>query len=273
MMGVSSAGAVGSISTNPLPRFGPLTPGPETAGRRPSISVDQPVKHQAPSHATGNPDTRQPSGDQPSIGAVWHLPSAVVFVLTALLVLGADLFTKQWAFQHVAGQPVVLGDALPEGQPVVIPAHDQVNVIPYVLSLKLTLNTGAIFGLGKGAQGVFVVVSILAVAGIVWMFSHMPPGEYLAHLPLSLILAGALGNLYDRIRFNAVRDLLYLFPGVRLPWGLRWPGGADVLYPWIFNVADVALVVGVGLMTTLLWWHRKQIQQEQGEPAVKRPAG
>ena len=71
---------------------------------------------------------------------------------------------------------------------------------------------------------------------------------------LALILGGALGNLYDRVMFNAVRDMFWLLPGVKLPFGLRWPGGMDDAYPWLFNLADVALLAGVGMMVVILWF-------------------
>ena len=46
--------------------------------------------------------------------------------------------------------------------------------------------------------------------------------------------------------YDAVRDLFLLFPGVNLPFGWSWPGGARGLYPWIFNAADVYLVLALG---------------------------
>jgi len=77
----------------------------------------------------------------------------------------------------------------------------------------------------------------------------------------------ALPDLWDRVRagysvdnaversmdatfmYSAVRDMLYLFPGVKLPFGLRWPGGngqgSNELYPWIFNLADAVLLIGL----------------------------
>ncbi|MCH8259484.1 MAG: signal peptidase II, partial [Planctomycetes bacterium] len=65
----------------------------------------------------------------------------------------------------------------------------------------------------------------------------------------ALILAGAIGNLYDRVMFGMVRDMLWLFPGVKLPFGLTWPGGgSDELYPWVFNIADASLLVGLGIL-------------------------
>jgi lipoprotein signal peptidase len=42
--------------------------------------------------------------------------------------------------------------------------------------------------------------------------------------------------------------MLWLFPDVKLPFGLAWPGGSRELYPWIFNLADVWLLAGIVLV-------------------------
>ena len=78
------------------------------------------------------------------------------------------------------------------------------------------------------------------------------------HIALALILSGALGNLYDRVMFGLVRDMLWLFPGVNLPFGLHWPQGSDQLYPWVFNIADMALLFGLGIILILLWGDDKK---------------
>ena len=91
------------------------------------------------------------------------------------------------------------------------------------------------------------------------LFWRSPRGAWVLHAALALILAGALGNLYDRWCFAAVRDMLHMLPDVHLPFGLHWPGpsvppghppvdGPTEIWPWIFNLADVALMVGVGLV-------------------------
>jgi signal peptidase II len=69
-----------------------------------------------------------------------------------------------------------------------------------------------------------------------------------SHVAIGLILAGGIGNLYDRIIYGAVRDFLHMLPGWSLPNGWRWPGTAtgDV-FPWVFNVADVMLLCGMGI--------------------------
>ena len=178
--------------------------------------------------------------------------SILFFVCVMGVMLGCDLITKRLAFDSVAGRPVVLqpGSADPR---IAIPEHEQVVMIPHVLSLKLTANTGAIFGLGKGARWVFIAMTVVAAAVILGMFWQSDRRDGWLHLSLGMILAGAMGNLYDRIRYHAVRDLLYLFPDVELPFGLTWPNGSNLLYPWIFNIADTALVLGVSLMAWLMW--------------------
>ena len=188
----------------------------------------------------------------------------VLFLAVVLVTLAADLIVKWQAFQQVAGVPVLLSrDMDPH---TVIPMHPTITIVPKLLSLKLVLNTGAVFGLGKGSQWLFVIVSLAAVGVIGRVFWKSPAGARAAQVALALILAGALGNLYDRVRFNAVRDMFWLFPEVHLPFGWTWPGGRTDLYPWIFNVADVALLAGVGIMLLVLWRSPRPSREAQKAP-------
>jgi lipoprotein signal peptidase len=64
-------------------------------------------------------------------------------------------------------------------------------------------------------------------------------------------MAGVIGNMYDRTRFGFVRDMIYALPDKR--WFGTWtlfgyPGPERFVFPWIFNVADSLLCVGVGFM-------------------------
>jgi len=183
-----------------------------------------------------------------------HRASWILFLLVLLAVLATDLVSKTLAFELVAPSPVRLTDSVRLGASP-IPPHEAIPLIPSILSLKLTLNTGAIFGLGKGRQWFFIAVSMVAVLVLIRVFWVSRAQARVIHVALAMILAGAIGNLYDRVRFNAVRDLLWLFPEVKLPFGWRWSGGStgDQLYPWIFNVADAGLVVGVVLMLVVMW--------------------
>jgi len=195
-----------------------------------------------------HPDRGKQAGGDPG----GHRFSVIVLLATAVSMLGADLLTKHLAFERVAGRPVVLSREN-AGQYWLIPDHDPIAIIPGLLSLKLTANTGAVFGLGKGGQWVFIVVSILAMTVIGHVFWRSKPSAWLMHVALGLILAGALGNLYDRVRFNAVRDLLWLLPGTGL-------------WPWIFNVADVLLLVGVAMLVVQTWQSGRPEQTQRSSP-------
>ena len=107
-------------------------------------------------------------------------------------------------------------------------------------------NTGVAFGLFDGGESTSraVVLSVLALiaAVVVVIYSlRTPPGNRLLQTALALILAGALGNLYDRITVGYVTDFLYFHLG-----SFDWPA---------FNVADTAITTGVGLMVLELLRH------------------
>jgi signal peptidase II len=178
-----------------------------------------------------------------------------LFLGVCLFALAADLLSKHYAFEHVAGQPVrYAGDGtgrscwnMPwRGSPLVI-------VVPKVLGLQLVVNHGAVFGMFQGQRWFFMLASILAVLVIGRMFWRSPARAPALHVGLALILAGALGNLYDRVRFASVRDMCHLFPGVNLPFGWSWTAETHEVYPWVFNVADVALLGGVVTLAVLMW--------------------
>jgi lipoprotein signal peptidase len=100
------------------------------------------------------------------------------------------------------------------------------------------VNQGALFGIGREhkhlANIAFALVSLLAGVAITYwsMHKHTAADRWLC-AALGLILAGTLGNLYDRIVFQGVRDFLH------------W----NYLFDWpVFNVADCCLVCGAGLL-------------------------
>ena len=122
---------------------------------------------------------------------------------------------------------------------------DRIPVIPGFFYITHVRNTGAAFGLFADAPQLyrmifFISVSLIAVGIIISFFRKLSPGDRLAALALGLILGGAIGNLIDRIFRQEVIDFLHF----RLWRGYSWPD---------FNVADSAIVVGVGfLMLELL---------------------
>ncbi len=181
----------------------------------------------------------------------------LVLGLTALIGLVADLWSKSYAFAHVAGLPVVIQRRhvlTVSDLGYLIPQHEPVTVVDRVLEFTLVLNPGAVFGIGAGQRWFFVVFTVIACMVAMLLFVRWTrPKDWMAHAGFGLIIAGGIGNLYDRLVFACVRDFIHPFPGVRLPLGLGWPGGTNELWPYVSNVADALLIVGIGMLMIHAW--------------------
>jgi signal peptidase II len=205
-----------------------------------------PAVSQAPtSGGPLHPDQRHPSTWRS--GKAW----AALLVVTALgLVL--DLWSKDLAFRYVAGRPVVV-----ERQQVLraaylsdlIPPHPPVEVVPGWLHLTLVLNPGAVFGIGAGKRVFFIVFTVLALGFGLWMFGAWTRRrDYVAHGAIGLLLAGGLGNLYDRLVYACVRDFIHPLPMT------VWPGGGGKpVWPYVSNVADLFLLIGIAVLVVHVW--------------------
>ncbi|MFK7788310.1 MAG: signal peptidase II [Phycisphaeraceae bacterium] len=200
-----------------------------------------------------------------------------VFLAVVVISLVADLGLKYWAFNNVDENFQYHVQTAEEGGPEVlvrvskdrdwlvahevgmatspdrVPGHAPIVVVPNLLNFQLTLNTGAVFGTGQGGRPVFIVVSIVALVVILFLIYRSPPKARVYHFGLALILGGALGNLYDRVLYSAVRDMLHMLPDQQLPFGLAYPWGGTDIFPYIFNIADVSLLAGVGLVLVVSW--------------------
>jgi len=104
-------------------------------------------------------------------------------------------------------------------------------VIGKIVSLTLVKNTGAAFGLFRYQTTVFIFISIIAVAFVIFYLVKKKAGFY---LPFALILGGAVGNLIDRLRFGYVIDFIDLH---------FWP---------VFNVADSCITAGSILLFIII---------------------
>jgi signal peptidase II len=115
------------------------------------------------------------------------------------------------------------------------------NAIPFIEGLwdwKLAFNRGAAFSLladhGGWQHWLFSGLAIVVSAVIVVLLRRMPRGDWRNALPFALVVAGALGNLVDRIRYGYVVDFVDWYVG-----DYHWP---------VFNIADSCIVVGVALI-------------------------
>ncbi len=187
-----------------------------------------------------------------------------------------DLFSKSLAFARIADAPVLVSREAVLAHPpeqlnaALIPAHEPVMVIPYVLEFRLVLNPGAVFGVGPGKRWFFVGFTLLAVCAALWMFAKWTTAkDRWSHAALGLVLAGGLGNLYDRLVHGCVRDFLHPLPNVQLPFGITWPGGETEVWPWVSNVADAWLLIGIGILLVRAWGGEKN---GGGQPAAEASA-
>ena len=200
--------------------------------------------------------SHDPAGEDQHQGAnldrpAWTSPVAWATLLVVLVIgLWLDLGSKSWAFKSVANNPVELNYQEVVSGSFHPPWHEGVKVLPGdLLDFHLVLNRGAVFGIGQGSRGIFVGFTIVAVTVAIGVFGWWTRASaHLAHVAIALILAGGIGNLYDRVFIGAVRDFLHMLPRWDLPWGMHWPGGSSEVFPWVFNVADVMLLVGMGLL-------------------------
>jgi signal peptidase II len=162
------------------------------------------------------------------------------FLLVCVIGLGLDLWTKHYAFEHLAMSNAPATDARPQ----------RVEFIPGWVQFEITTNHGAVFGLGQGQRWLFLGVSVVAIAFLSYLFATSKRQRFYQFI-LGMLLAGVLGNMYDRVIFGHVRDMIHALPGWRWPgsWQIGgYPGGGREVFPFIFNVADILLCVGVGLM-------------------------
>jgi lipoprotein signal peptidase len=125
------------------------------------------------------------------------------------------------------------------------------------------VNQGALFGFlrdhGDLANALFAVISVVASAALIyWSTRPSTTQERWLSAALGLILAGTLGNLYDRIVFGGVRDFLHVY------WGEPKPP-----YDWpVFNIADSCLVVGAFLLLAQAFMSRSPAVKPEGDVSV-----
>ena len=142
----------------------------------------------------------------------------MIGLLAVLAALAVDQASKLWA----------LAALWP-------PYSEGLYLLP-VLNLRLGFNTGITFGMFRdsAAEAVWVLVVIkLAVVALLLFWLRRTPSR-LEAAALGLIIGGALGNIADRVRLGAVVDFVDAHYA-----GWHWP---------TFNMADVAIVCGVGLL-------------------------
>ena len=123
-----------------------------------------------------------------------------------------------------------------------LPRYREVPILGDVFQLQLVYNPGAAFGIHIGgySRWFFTALTVVALVVLTVMVRRTKPGDALRFYSIAAIMAGATGNLIDRLRSSqGVVDFLLFSVG-----SFRWPN---------FNVADMAVSCGAVLLALALW--------------------
>jgi signal peptidase II len=213
----------------------------------------------APSERPSDPGSPASSSLRPSRTDVGR-PRFLFFGIVAAITLLLDIASKAWAEIALTSRP----------------AHEPfILLVPDHLTLTLAYNKGGAWGLLQDSSEFvrlpfFLAVSVLAVLFIVSLYGKLGASQHALRWGLPLVLGGALGNLSDRITRSSVID----FIDYRAEWVLSMNHGiARLAKGWAltdhwptFNVADIAICIGVGLMAVDMFTSRR------GHPPLTSPS-
>ena len=155
------------------------------------------------------------------------------------VIMALDIVTKRWALEVLSlGPRELFGGLLP---------------------LTLAFNRGAAFGLriGDDSRWFFVPVTIVALGLLAMLLKQADQKDYLRLVSLSLVVSGAIGNLYDRVRWS--RGVVDFLGPVNL-------GFAD--FP-IFNVADMAISCGAVALAISFWQEERREKRAMAVPTTE----
>ena len=150
-------------------------------------------------------------------------------LIVTLVLLASDQFTKYLAIVHLKNKPAYI-------------------LIDGVLELRYLENTGSAFGMFKNQKLLLLTVGFIFLAVILFFLFKLPGDKkfYAVHIALSAIVAGGIGNMLDRFRFDYVVDFIYF---------------ALIDFP-IFNTADCYIVVFSVLLFFLFMFVYKESDLE-----------
>jgi lipoprotein signal peptidase len=177
--------------------------------------------------------------------------------LTVGVALGLDLATKYAGWYSLGGIPAEGGR--------------EIDVIPGWLKLVASCNPGIVFGIsfagGFGETGgriLTVLLTLVTLGLIFYVFAISLASQRWMHIWCGLVMAGALGNLYDRLFFGFVRDLIQITAHFSV-------GSVTLAWPYVFNIADVYLVAGViAVAAAFLFAKRPAAAKEQDKISGNR---
>lgn len=146
----------------------------------------------------------------------------IVFPLWIAALIGLDQLVKWWTVETIA-------------------LHEVKPFLPNIMSLTYLRNYGAAYSILQNQQWLFTIVTLVVMSALTWYFVKNINGSLFTLFSLSLIIAGGLGNFIDRLRLGYVVDMFHL----------------DFINFPVFNVADICLTIGVGILFICLMKEEK----------------
>lgn len=145
------------------------------------------------------------------------------YLIISVIVVIADQLLKWWTVNNIA-----LGTTVFENP---------------VLSLTYLQNTGAAWNILEGKRWFFYIISIIAIAVILYFMHQLSKSSKIAMIALALALGGTIGNFIDRVRLGYVVDMLQIE-------FFRFP---------VFNIADMGLTFGVLLLLIYVFMEDRKV--------------
>lgn len=144
------------------------------------------------------------------------MKNTATFVIAAVGGVVIDIVTKWFVFSK-------------------LDEFEKIILIPGLLNILRSENEGVVFGLFPGKTNAFIIFSAIAIIVILCIYIWSNKTLFISNLALGLVLAGAMGNLWDRIWYRYVRDFIDLHIGEKY----HWP---------TFNIADSLICIGISFM-------------------------
>lgn len=144
------------------------------------------------------------------------MKNTLTFVIPAVCGVIIDILSKWLVFSQVK-------------------AYETITLIPGLLNMVRSENKGVVFGILPGKTNAFIILSAIAIIAILCIYLWSDRSVTKSNVALGMVMAGAAGNLWDRIWFRGVRDFIDFHLGN----AYHWP---------TFNIADSLICIGVFLM-------------------------
>ena len=206
-----------------------------------------------------------------------------IFLAIALIGFAADWASKEAVFDWLGVHPHFVDDADPanlarwRGDPSL--SH-RWWLWDGRLGIETSINTGALFGMGKGRWWLFAILSVVALVGIAtWLFVYKAAHDRWINVALGGVTGGILGNLYDRLGIWDAAGLKADYHHAVRDWILFvWPeSGMKMFNPWPnFNIADSLLVTGAIMLVVhaFVWREKKETgDRKQGTGNRRQESG